>query len=129
PDEREAALLVACGDDQGLVREVRRLLEAGDRTGDFLARPVIDSAAFRRAAGVEGLPQSIGRYTVVGLIGQGGMGVVYRATQESPRRTVAVKVVRAGMISAALLRRFEHEVESLGRLDHPGIASIYEAGM
>jgi serine/threonine protein kinase len=57
------------------------------------------------------------------------MGVVYRATQESPRRTVAVKVVRAGMISAALLRRFEHEVEALGRLDHPGIASIYEAGM
>ena len=73
-------------------------------------------------------PDTIARYTVVRLIGEGGMGAVYEAEQEHPRRTVALKVIKAGMASPALLRRFEQEAEALGRLQHPGIAQIYEAG-
>src|SRR4029079_11909231 len=74
------------------------------------------------------LPATIGRYRIVRLIGEGGMGAVYEAEQEHPRRTVALKVIKPGMASPALLRRFEQEAEALGRLQHPGIAQIYEAG-
>ncbi len=57
------------------------------------------------------------------------MGAVYEAEQDSPRRTVALKVVRPGLASAALLKRFGHESQILGRLHHPGIAQVYEAGV
>ncbi|NIN70456.1 MAG: protein kinase, partial [Gemmatimonadetes bacterium] len=54
--------------------------------------------------------------------------VVYEAEQDSPRRTVALKVINAGVASSEVLARFEHEAHVLGRLQHPGIAQIYEAG-
>jgi len=56
------------------------------------------------------------------------MGAVYEAEQESPHRTVALKVIRAGSATSEMLRRFENEAQALGRLQHPGIAQIYEAG-
>jgi serine/threonine protein kinase len=71
---------------------------------------------------------TIGRYRIVRLIGDGGMGAVYEAEQESPRRTVALKLVKPEFTSLELLRRFEQESRALGRLQHPGIAQIYEAG-
>ena len=55
------------------------------------------------------------------------MGTVYEAEQERPRRTVALKVIKPGFASTALLRRFEVESHALGRLQHPGIAQVYEA--
>src|SRR4029434_2010471 len=70
----------------------------------------------------------IGRYRIVRLVGEGGMGAVYEAEQDSPRRTVALKVIKPGLASPELLRRFEQESQALGRLQHPGIAQIYEAG-
>jgi len=57
------------------------------------------------------------------------MGIVYRARQVRPDREVALKVLRATMVSGAMLRRFEREAQVLGRLHHIGIAQIYEAGM
>jgi eukaryotic-like serine/threonine-protein kinase len=57
------------------------------------------------------------------------MGTVYEAEQDNPRRTVALKVIRAGLVSPPLLKRFAHEAQILGRLHHPGIAQIYEAGV
>src|SRR5437867_6741739 len=71
---------------------------------------------------------AMGRYKIVRLIGEGGMGAVYEAEQDQPRRTVALKVIKPGMASPALLKRFEQEAQALGRLQHPGIAQIYEAG-
>jgi serine/threonine protein kinase len=56
------------------------------------------------------------------------MGAVYEAEQENPHRTVALKVIRAGYADSELVRRFENEAQALGRLHHPGIAQIYEAG-
>ncbi|MEE2906455.1 MAG: protein kinase, partial [Planctomycetota bacterium] len=58
----------------------------------------------------------------------GGMGTVYEAMQQSPRRTVALKMMRSGISSKNALRRFEYEAQALGRLRHPNIAQIYEAG-
>lgn len=74
------------------------------------------------------LPVSIGGYRIIRLLGEGGMGSVYEAEQDRPRRHVALKVIRAAWASSELTRRFELESQTLGRLHHPGIAQIYEAG-
>jgi len=74
------------------------------------------------------LPARIGRYRIVRLIGEGGMGAVYEAEQDQPRRTVALKVIKPGLAGPELLRRFAQEAQALGRLQHPGIAQIYDAG-
>ncbi|MBL8764149.1 MAG: serine/threonine protein kinase, partial [Phycisphaerae bacterium] len=89
------------------------------------------AAAPGSAPGHAALPNAlrIGRYTIVRVLGEGGMGTVYEAQQESPKRTVALKVIRAGYLSPELLRRFTQESQVLGRLQHPGIAQVYEAGM
>src|SRR3954447_22017262 len=73
-------------------------------------------------------PSRIARYEILGILGAGGMGIVYEAQQQNPRRRVALKVIRPTVVSRALLRRFEIEADVLGRLDHPGIARVYEAG-
>ena len=72
--------------------------------------------------------QKIGPCTLRQLIGAGGMGAVYEAVQENPRRTVAIKLMRRGIVSRSTLRRFEFESQVLARLRHPGIAQVYEAG-
>lgn len=74
------------------------------------------------------LPKRIGRYSIRRLLGAGGMGCVYEAMQERPHRVVALKVLKAGIASRSALRRFEYESQLLGRLRHPGIAEVYEAG-
>ncbi len=74
------------------------------------------------------LPASIGGYRIIRLLGEGGMGAVYEAEQDRPRRLVALKVIKSAWASPELLRRFEQEFQTLGRLHHPGIAQIYEAG-
>jgi tetratricopeptide (TPR) repeat protein len=75
-----------------------------------------------------GLPEQIGHYKIKRLLGSGGMGAVYLAVQEQPRRTVALKVMKAEIASRGALRRFEYESQLLARLRHPGIAQIFEAG-
>lgn len=73
-------------------------------------------------------PTQVGAYRILGVIGEGGMGIVYRAEQENPRRTVALKVIRPEFASPQTLRRFEIEASVLARLQHPGVAQVYEAG-
>lgn len=73
-------------------------------------------------------PKRIAHYQVKRIIASGGMGTVYEATQNHPRRTVAIKVMRQGITSPRALRRFEYESQILARLHHPGIANVYEAG-
>lgn len=71
----------------------------------------------------------VGPYRLLSVLGKGGMGVVYLAEQQAPRRTVALKVIRAGALRDDRSKgRFEREMQLLGRLDHPGVARIYDAG-
>lgn len=72
---------------------------------------------------------NLGGVTIVRLLAEGGMGRVYEGRQDAPSRTVAVKVVRDGLASPALARRFEFEAEVLARLRHPNIAQIYTFGI
>jgi non-specific serine/threonine protein kinase/serine/threonine-protein kinase len=75
------------------------------------------------------MPASIAGYTIVGKLGEGGMGVVYEAEQLQPRRRVALKVVRGGhFVDDARVRMFKREADTLARLKHPNIGSIYESG-
>lgn len=75
-----------------------------------------------------GAPRRIGHYRILRVIGAGGMGAVYLAMQDNPRRAVALKIIKAGVTSPDALRRFLWESQILGRLRHTGIAQIYEAG-
>jgi serine/threonine protein kinase len=89
-----------------------------------------DAPAGRLAeADPRGLPPEIGRYRVIRKLGEGGMGVVYEAEQQSPRRRVAVKVIKGGeFVDDLRIRMFQREADTLARLKHPEIAAIYEAG-
>ncbi len=91
-------------------------------------RRAIDSIPPFSARGIE--PGAvIAGYTIESVLGQGGMGAVYLAHQSKPSRRVALKLLRNDVQSARVLRRFELESETLGRLRHPGIAQVYEAGL
>jgi serine/threonine protein kinase/Tfp pilus assembly protein PilF len=79
--------------------------------------------------GPSGLPDRIGGYSIVGVLGEGGMGVVYEAEQDRPKRRVALKVMKSSHVVDDLhAKMFLREVETLGRLKHPNIAAIYESG-
>ncbi len=140
-DRRAAFLEEACGGDAELRAEVEALLVHDQQTHGKLdaaidggaARVLAQELAEAGAAGFEPdivgeMPQRIGKYSVIGLIGAGGMGAVYEAEQQDPRRRVALKVIRRGLVNRRLLSRFRHEAQVLGQLKHPGIAQIHEAG-
>ncbi len=125
-DRRDQFLKSECRDD-GLRLKVHRLLGYYDTAGSsFLDHP---AHMLSSAADVVSAPERIGRYHVVRLIGEGGMGTVYEAEQTNPKRRVAVKVIRADRANEEVLSRFQREVDALARLGHPGIAQIYEAGV
>src|SRR5262245_39097820 len=120
-----------CQGDADLRAAVERLLRL-DRTAQadesLLRSPLAGSRPQAIAPPAPQLP-AIGRYRVVRVLGEGGMGTVYEAEQDNPRRTVALKVIRAGLTSDSLLKRFAREAQILGRLRHPGIAQVYDAGV
>lgn len=72
-------------------------------------------------------PHRGGQYRIIRVIGEGGMGTVYEAEQINPRRRVAIKAIRSGLRSPMMRRRFEYEAQVLARLEHDGIARLYEA--
>jgi len=144
---RTAFVQQSCGDDETLRIQVLAMLRNDESTGGALhtgdgsnafseALGAIARQALSEATGGRlaldlpslPLPERIGRYRIIRQIGQGGMGVVFEAEQDTPRRRVALKVIRAGVLSESALRRFAREVQVLGRLEHPGIARIYDAG-
>jgi serine/threonine protein kinase/WD40 repeat protein len=132
PDQREAFLRNVCGDDEALLGEVRALLASADELDSAdEARPTLPvdrSEQPTAPPAEERIGTKVGQYTIRKIIGEGGMGVVYEAMQQSPRRLVAVKMLKRGIESKATRRRFEYEGEVLGRLRHENIAQIYEAG-
>jgi WD40 repeat protein/serine/threonine protein kinase len=142
PGERDAFLDAACAGDADLRTEVASLLAhdvgspAGGDEKTFLKSPLLRSPEGPTlphpadAPGDRPAPAwRIGHYRILGELGSGGMGTVYEAEQDNPRRAVALKVIRAGLASPGLVKRFAHEAQILGRLHHPGIAQIFEAGL
>jgi WD40 repeat protein len=126
PEEQQEVVRRECGDDAELAARVLSLL-ARDRE----PRAKIDGSALGRwiTPSRTGVPELLGPYRIEGVLGSGGMGVVYVAEQESPRRRVALKLIQSSFATEKLLRRFEREARILGKLNHPGIAQIFEAGV
>ena len=125
-DEREAFLGEHCGHDPRLRAEVDAMLQAIDATDqEFLDPARIPSLDIAAADGPLQPGTRLGNCLVLHAIGSGGVGVVYAAQQEQPRRTVAIKVLRRGFRRPEILRRFEREAELLGRLQHPGVAQVF----
>src|SRR4051812_9858332 len=74
-------------------------------------------------------PQQVGPYRIIELIGEGGMGEVYKAERRTPiQQTVAIKIVKLGYDSREVVKRFEAERQSLALMDHPAIAKVFDAG-
>jgi len=134
PEDRARFVAEACGDDAVLRAEVESLLQHDSRVGDDFLRPpdLLGAVLTSALAPTEGpdplVGQGIGRYHIKGVIARGGMATVYEAVQEQPHRVVALKVMHAQVLSRSAPRRFEFEAQVLGRLRHPNIAQIYEAG-
>ena len=122
-----SAFLETHAKDAAMRREVEELLSNHDEPSTFLSS--VDTGSGDAAdSNTAALPDRVGNYRVVRLIGEGGMGAVYEAEQDSPRRRVAIKVLRTGLGGPGVLRRFQMESEILGKLHHPNIAQVYEAG-
>lgn len=117
-DQRDAFVSDACGGDRAIEAEVRSLLK------HFETQVTSGDEGFRN---VVRTPDRLGVFEIVHEIGKGGMGVVYLARQDSPRRNVAIKVMHPGAMHPGSLARFRQETQLLGRLQHPSIASVFEA--
>jgi serine/threonine protein kinase len=114
---------------QGVSGQSRAHQTAASTVAPLKASDWSPNASGSVASGIQSaIPAHIGRYRILQLLGEGGMGVVYEAEQEHPRRIVALKVIKPGLATTELLRRFDLESKMLGRLQHSGIAQIYEAG-
>jgi non-specific serine/threonine protein kinase/serine/threonine-protein kinase len=128
-EERAAFVAEACAGDGGLLATLEAMLRADARRTDVLEQPAwVDTAAGDHPEALQG--SRVGDYEVVGLVGQGGMGVVYHGVRadDAFRKRVAIKLVKRGMDSAFVVQRFRAEREILASLDHPHIARLMDAG-
>ncbi len=124
--ERAAYLEKACWGDGELRDRVVALLRGHERARNFLTAPL---TRLVEATPEEKPSDKIGRYKLLEKIGEGGCGVVWMAEQEVPvRRRVALKVIKLGMDTKAVVARFEAERQALALMDHPNIAKVFDAG-
>jgi len=130
PAARAAYLDNACKGNEKLRAEIESLLGAHEQAGDFLQEPGSGAGVtLDSSPRIDGPGTVIGRYQLLELIGEGGMGLVYLAEQKEPvRRKVAFKIIKPGMDSKQVIARFEAERQALAVLDHPNIAHVFDAG-
>lgn len=126
--ERESYLRAVCGDDDTLLSEVKSLLMMEEETHFSASTPGPTPLGGAARLLDEDFPEIPG-YKIVREIGRGGMGVVYKAMRQFPHQIVALKVLGPTMMSQAAFARFKFETEVLAKLQHDGIARIYDAGI
>lgn len=134
--ERARAIDKMCADEPHVRHEVKSLLATHDQAADFLEPPSHRDGVGLGDRGLDSqlrddrlIGQQIGPYTLLRVLGHGGMGVVYEAEQASPKRRVALKILRGvGHVDRHVQRLFQRETLALARLNHTAIAAIYDAG-
>ncbi|MEE8525110.1 MAG: protein kinase, partial [Thermoanaerobaculia bacterium] len=130
-DEREAFLAEACPQDAGLRAEIGKLLAADERNSDVFGAAVeAEAAAFRSSRTDSSSHRHIGPYRLFRELGEGGMGTVYLAgrVDDEFRQQVTIKLIKRGMDSEGILRRFRSERQILASLHHPHIARLLDGG-
>jgi eukaryotic-like serine/threonine-protein kinase len=137
PERREEFLRQECGGDPALADEIRSLLTSHRRAGGFLQTPAAEVAA--RAMAADAAPslaasragQLVSDYRLLKMIGSGGMGSVWLAERCDGRfeRKVAIKFIHLAVLDAAGAERFKREGAILGKLSHPQIAELIDAGL
>ena len=135
PHDRETFLQKSCVGDGKLHHEVAALLSAHETAGDFIQQPALVDVGLLASDGetksdVEVTGQRIGSYQMISELGRGGMGSVYLAARadESFDKQVALKLIKRGMDSDAIIKRFVMERQILANLDHPNIARLIDGG-
>src|SRR5262249_6211014 len=130
PEFWRSHLDVACGDDPELRQEIDSLLAAHLPADSLLAQPAAAVVATASPLTlVEAVGDAVGPFKLLQQIGEGGMGVVFMAEQTDPiQRTVALKIIKAGMDTRHVMARFEAERQALAMMDHPNIAKVHDAG-
>src|SRR5262245_57052064 len=129
PDARAEYLRQACGADSGLFERIQVLLRAYEGQASFLESPPVMGVPTIDQPVAETPGTVIGAYKLLEPIGEGGMGTVWMAQQTEPvKRVVALKLIKAGMDSKAVIARFEAERQALALMDHPNIAKVLDGG-
>lgn len=128
PAARAAFIQESTAGDDALRTELESLLaaDAANQETREVGAGFLDQSALSGSAPI---PEALGPFRIHRLLGEGGMGVVYEAEEGSPPRRVALKVIRGAGFSPHLRQRFAFEQAALARLQHPGIATIYQAGV
>src|SRR5437763_1278214 len=138
--ERGGFIASACAGDNALREQVEALVHQYEQAGDFIEAPAVAVAGFNvgpalnttlEGAGEDPMAgRRIGSYRIVREVGRGGMGAVYLAERADSafHKRVAVKVVKRGMDTDFILRRFRHERQILASFDHPNIARLLDGG-
>jgi eukaryotic-like serine/threonine-protein kinase len=127
---RRALVEAACSDDNSLVADVLALLEEDARSASLLDGSLSHLAVqlLDGSRPAIPLPES-GPYKIRGILGEGGMGVVYLAERREVQSLVAIKLLRDAWLSSARRERFEIEQKMLAQLNHPAIARLYDLGV
>ncbi len=135
PSTAQADYVASAEVDPDLRAELVELLRTDQDDGfDLLAHPLVDEPSATiltqwPSPSAPAMPESIGPYRLLQLIGEGGHGLVYLAEQRTPvRRQVALKIVKPGMDSRQILARFAAERQALAMMHHPSIANVLDAG-
>ena len=132
PAERKPFLHALATEEPALVDELDSLLDARSRAGQFLGEVDPEKIAeLLRQDEARSMPERAGPFRLTGEIGRGGLGVVYAGQREAGdfEQQVAVKLIKRGMDSENIIRRFEDERRILASLDHPGISRLIDGGM
>jgi serine/threonine-protein kinase len=131
PHARHSFLRDRCGADEELCREVRSLLASHEQVGDFIEAPAVNipEEVFDAWLDEARTGEQIGHYKILREVGSGGMGTVYLAERADEfRLRVALKIVKRGMDTDFVLRRFRRERRVLAALDHTNIARLFDGG-
>lgn len=133
-DQRRSFVDAACKGDKALANEVRALLAIDEANA---IEPHLAGGGAALLAGelsddldldAEPIPQTVGPFRVLRVLGRGGMGIVYEAEQLEPLRRVALKLVHPGIFGPNAVRRFRREMHVMASLRHPGIVQLLEVG-
>jgi predicted Ser/Thr protein kinase len=128
--ERAAFLDAACGGDAALRQRLEALLKAHDNTGGWLgegATPTSDYPGFSAPA-IEELAPHFPHLEILEMLGQGGMGAVYKAKQRNLDRLIALKILPHDAADHGFTERFTREARTLAKLSHPGIVAVHDFG-